>query len=516
MPSSPLWERMGAGASSRRGGKRPGSGEEAEDALALGMPSSLPPAYICIYCSDVVCRCRCLYCGERGHSTKLCARRAEHASAPLPQADDPLGALAAAASAAAAAAAPSERVYVHVRYTREVDEQRSHVAAKVIQSRWRGRAVRQRNRVCAPLRTPDEMARLSAYGVWGRRTRWRLLAYEPEPACVAAVTRIQSVERGAQCRRRRGELTRQASLAKLHCQVWQLKKWAAEPTERARPIEPAVAAGLSVGAGGDGGADAWVRLTLVVAPELLRRSEEERFATVIQKHYRGWLARKWHGMMDAMMMLPGQGGIDAAVEKYGFRIIGLLQELQHREAKLGSDHTDTADVRYNMGRLYQQHGDLDQALKSFNHALRAYTTNLGTAHPKSANLLYCLALIYKERAESGLEAEARKAFDKADSDGSGVVTMEELEPLLGKLFDDVDLSLCSGPQTVVALLLEVFEAEDSDGSGTLEFHEFSNVFRRCLLVIAQGYFEVRARSSQPPFPLLVCLLTSTSIFYGFH
>ena len=485
---------MGAGASSRRGGKRPPGNED--DVLALGLPKSLPSAYICLYCSDVVCRCRCLYCGERGHSTKLCARRAKHASAPLVEAV----AFAAAAPPAAIPPASTERVYVHVRYSRAVDEQRSHVAAKVIQSRWRGRVVRERNRACAPLRTVAEMAQMSVYGIWTRRTRWNLLAYEPEPACVAAVIRIQSVERGGQCRRRRGELTRQAMLAKLHCQVWQLKKWAAKPTERSYPIEPAVAVGLTVDATpGADGLEPCVRVTLVVAPELLRRSEEERLATVIQKHYRGWLARKWHGMMDAMMMLPGQGGVDAAVEKYGFRIIGLLEELQHREAKLGSHHTDTADVRYNMGRLYQQHGDLDHALRSFNRALRAYTDNLGTAHPKSANLLYCIALIYKERAESGLEAAARKQFDKADADGSGVVTMEELEPLLSKLFDDVDLSLCSGPQTVVALLLEVFEEADSDGSGTLEFPEFTNVFRRCLLSVAKGYFETAARSFEAEF-----------------
>ena len=63
----------------------------------------------------------------------------------------------------------------------------------------------------------------------------------------------------------------------------------------------------------------------------------------------------------------------------------------------------------------------------------------------------------------------------------------------------MDLSLCSGPQTVVALLLEVFEAEDSDGSGELEFEEFVNVFRRCLLVVAQGYFETAARSFEAEF-----------------
>ena len=70
------------------------------------------------------------------------------------------------------------------------------------------------------------------------------------------------------------------------------------------------------------------------------------------------------------MMLPGQGGIDAAIEKYGFRVIGLLQELQRRERKLGSQHTDTADVLYNLGRLYQQHGDFKEALGAFNRALK--------------------------------------------------------------------------------------------------------------------------------------------------
>ena len=466
---------MGSGAS-RSPERKPSPPAASGSAALVAVPSSLPPAYICIYCSDVLCRCRCLYCGERGHSTKLCARRAEHATGHHADAD---------------AGEPGERVYVHVRYSRAIDEQSSHVAAKVIQSRWRGRRVRAANRACAPLRTAEEMARLAPYGVWERRTRWRLLGFAPDERCVAAATRIQCVERGCQCRRRREQLRRQAALAQLHCQIWQIKKWAVEPTPPTQARLP-VAVRLSAAGGG-------VRLELAVAPELLRRSEEGRRATVIQKHYRGWLARKWHGMMGAMLMLPGQGGVDAAVEKYGFRIIGLLEELQRREVKLGAGHTDTADVRYNMGRLYQQHGDFDLALRSYNAALQTYNANLGTAHPKSANLLYCIALIYKERAEAGLEAEARAAFDKADADGSGVVSMEELEPLLGRLFDDVDLSLCSGPQTVVALLLEVFEAEDSDGSGELEFEEFVNVFRRCLLVVAQGYFETAARSFEAEF-----------------
>ena len=218
------------------------------------------------------------------------------------------------------------------------------------------------------------------------------LAYEPEPACVVRSPAFRAWN--AALNVAAGGVMRQAMLAKLHCQVWQLSGRQSPQSNRAD--RPAVAVGLAVEQArfSPGVRSRWSSLQSCCS------AQEERLATVIQKHYRGWLARKWHGMMDAMMMLPGQGGVDAAVEKYGFRIIGLLQELQRREAKLGADHTDTADVRYNMGRLYQQHGDLEQALKSFNHALRAYTGNLGTAHPKSANLLYCIALIYKERAES--------------------------------------------------------------------------------------------------------------------
>ena len=66
-----------------------------------------------------------------------------------------------------------------------------------------------------------------------------------------------------------------------------------------------------------------------------------------------------------------------AVEKYGFRVIGLLQEMYRRVVKLGEHHTDTADIQYNIGICYQQHGDNDMALRVFYRALRTYKMNLG-------------------------------------------------------------------------------------------------------------------------------------------
>ena len=72
-------------------------------------------------------------------------------------------------------------------------------------------------------------------------------------------------------------------------------------------------------------------------------------------------------MMSAMIMLS-QGGIDAAVEKYGFRLIGLFTEYLYivvdvvcllkkstlftgadEERKSGAEHPDTADVLYSYG-----------------------------------------------------------------------------------------------------------------------------------------------------------------------
>jgi tetratricopeptide (TPR) repeat protein len=446
------------------------------------MPSTLPPAYVCIYCSDVSCRCRCLYCGESGHNTKLCNRRLQHTMVEQ--------------RPAAAAPPGGARAHVHVRYSQEIDGQARHVAAKVIQGVWRGHAVRERNRYYAPLHSEAEMGALDPYGEWERRTRWQLFGFRARAACVAAATCIEAWVRGWLVRRRRQETTRAQILAALHRDVWQLKLWAARPTPAWRPLQKQVEVQLSVGGGaGAGAAAGWVCVELVVAPELLRQSAEHRFATHIQKRFRGYITRKWHGMMSAMLMLPGQGGIDSAVEKYGFRIIGLLQELQRRERKLGLGHPDTADVLYNMGRLYQQHGDLDLALGAFARALRTYKATLGPGHPKSGNLLYCIALIYKERAEGPeLSAQVHRAFGRVDREGTGSVPVEELEALLSKLFESVDLSLCAGPQTVVALLLEVSEAEDLSDAISLSEGEFEAIFRRCFLVVAEGYFRTAARS----------------------
>ena len=61
--------------------------------------------------------------------------------------------------------------------------------------------------------------------------------------------------------------------------------------------------------------------------------------------------------------------------------------------------------------------------------------------------------------------------------------------MLSKLFDGVDLSLCSGPQTVVALLLEVAEGADMGEEDALHADDFAMIYRRCLMVVAEGYFR---------------------------
>jgi hypothetical protein len=292
------------------------------------------------------------------------------------------------------------------------------------------------------------------------------------------------------------ETCRRKFCVDIHKDIWEIKKWISQPTKPHREDVLAVTVQLHIGtcrdvALGDG-VGPWVSVEFTVAAYLLELSGHHRAATRIQQRYRGFLTRKWHGIMEAMLMLPGQGGIEAAVEKYGFRMIKLLEELQRRVVKLGPHHVGTADITYNIGRLYQQHGDTEMALKAFYRALTVYKTELGDRDLKTANLIYCLALIYKDRADAGMQAEAERMFVKVDTENTGFVTLAQLEPALQELFADVDLSICNGPQTIVALLLQVFEAEETDGSGTLDPEEFHSVFHGCLLLVAKGYFDAAA------------------------
>ena len=51
---------------------------------------------------------------------------------------------------------------------------------------------------------------------------------------------------------------------------------------------------------------AQVSIGLAISPYMMHESHRHKSATYMQKIYRGFLARKWHGIMEAMFMLPGQ------------------------------------------------------------------------------------------------------------------------------------------------------------------------------------------------------------------
>lgn len=155
------------------------------------------------------------------------------------------------------------------------------------------------------------------------------------------------------------------------------------------------------------------------------------------------------------------------------------------------------------------------ALKVFYRALKTYKINLGPeefansrrerrdVHQlKTANLVFCLAHIYKDRAEAMYDPETpgavlipplcTKTFEKIDREKTGFVSLGQLEPALQSLFKEVDLAICHGPQTIVALLLEVYEGAETDGSGSLDPKEFASLFQGCMFVIAKGYFNAAA------------------------
>ena len=135
-------------------------------------------------------------------------------------------------------------------------------------------------------------------------------------------------------------------------------------------------------------------------------------------------------------------------------------------------------------------------MEAFNRASNCYSRMLGISHAKTANVIYCMALIYKDRAEksSDLTDNISKIFHQGNLDINGEVSIDDLEVLLSKLFSTVDLSLCSGPQTIVALLLEVSETENLADVGTLNEIDFDSICRRCLLLVAEGYFRTAAAS----------------------
>ena len=241
------------------------------------MPSTLPPAYVCIYCSDISCRCHCLYCGAVGHSMKLCERRLKHGFEVGSAVDlQPGGAFA-------------PRTHVHVRYSRAIDDQPTQVASKQIQGAWRGKRVRLYNRNAAPQHNWDwgVMDTLTPYGDWVRRSIWSLLAFSPDPVFVRAATTIQALARGWKVRRRNEERTREQILAALHRDVWRVKLWAAEPTAAWHPhlFDGSGKAPTHdwVGVNFAVGADDVVNVTLDVSPELLELSRLARIATHIQK-----------------------------------------------------------------------------------------------------------------------------------------------------------------------------------------------------------------------------------------
>ena len=204
---------MGCGASSGGVASQPGGGAEAiedrsQQPRVPAPPSTLPPAYICLYCDDINCICRCLYCGEYGHNTKLCPRRLAHRDdaqigvpGGAPVVVHPLASTAQTAFPYTRFDDEVEidrsRSHAPVRYSRLIDEAPRHVAALMIQSTWRGMVVRARNHILSPHYTAKEAAQLSAYGSWERAGLFLVFVGEPPPPWLCRPA-AREVSRGAQ------------------------------------------------------------------------------------------------------------------------------------------------------------------------------------------------------------------------------------------------------------------------------------------------------------------------------
>ncbi len=68
--------------------------------------------------------------------------------------------------------------------------------------------------------------------------------------------------------------------------------------------------------------------------------------------------------------------------------------LEIREAKLGTDHPDTATTYNNIAAVYQGKGDYDNALKFYQKASKIFEAKLGTDHPDTATTYNNIALVY--------------------------------------------------------------------------------------------------------------------------
>jgi tetratricopeptide (TPR) repeat protein len=71
------------------------------------------------------------------------------------------------------------------------------------------------------------------------------------------------------------------------------------------------------------------------------------------------------------------------------------EAIQIRERQLGEAHPDTAQTLYNLGHLLRQKGDREGALQAFTSALRSLEVSLGAADPLTMAVRESLAAIQR-------------------------------------------------------------------------------------------------------------------------
>jgi CHAT domain-containing protein/tetratricopeptide (TPR) repeat protein len=89
------------------------------------------------------------------------------------------------------------------------------------------------------------------------------------------------------------------------------------------------------------------------------------------------------------LMYQNKGDIKQAISTF-------LEVLSIQEVQLGKNHPNYANTLYNLGSLYQQSSNLPQAEAMCLEALKIQRTVLGEKHPKYLETLSALALIYEK------------------------------------------------------------------------------------------------------------------------
>jgi tetratricopeptide (TPR) repeat protein len=77
---------------------------------------------------------------------------------------------------------------------------------------------------------------------------------------------------------------------------------------------------------------------------------------------------------------------------------------------LSVDHTSTLDTVNNLGNLYRDQGNLDEAEKMYQRALQGREKVLGADHTSTLNTVNNLGLLY---ADQGKLNEAEKMYQRA-------------------------------------------------------------------------------------------------------